>query len=166
MIDMTKGRPLPLIVRFAVPIILSNLFMMLYTMADSIIVGQWLGPEAFAAIGAAGYLYDFPRAMLSGMTHGFGVWLAQRCGAKDEAGFRRGMSGSFMIEMATAAAMLTLCMVFLVPLLRLMQTPQEMMGYSVDYLHVMLPGLALTALYSVMAQALLEEVYERHLSGR
>ena len=63
MIDMTKGRPLPLIVRFAVPIILSNLFMMLYTMADSMIVGQWLGPEAFAAIGAAGYLYDFPRAM-------------------------------------------------------------------------------------------------------
>lgn len=155
MIDMTKGRPLPLIVRFAVPIILSNLFMMLYTMADSIIVGQWLGPEAFAAIGAAGYLYDFPRAMLSGMTHGFGVWLAQRCGAKDEAGFRRGMSGSFMIEMATAAVMLTLFMVFLVPLLRLMQTPQEMMGYSVAYMRVMLPGLVLTALYSVMAQALL-----------
>ena len=154
MVDMTKGRPLPLIGRFAVPIILSNIFMMVYTMADSMIIGQWLGSSAFAAISAAGYLHDFPRAMLSGMTHGFGVLLAQRCGAKDEQGFRRAMAGSMIIEMGAAAVMIAACLIFLMPLLRLMQTPQEMMGYSVEYLRVMMGGLILSALYSLASSAL------------
>lgn len=155
MIDMTKGRPLPLIWRFAVPIILSSLFQMLYTMADSMIVGQLLGSEAFAAIGSAGYLYGFPSAMLGGMSHGFGVWLAQRCGAKDEPGFRRAMSGTLMLELGSAAVMIAFCLIFLNPLLRLMQTPAEMMGHSVAYLRVMMCGLIFTALYSASAAALL-----------
>lgn len=155
MIDMTKGRPLPLIWRFAVPIILSNIFMMLYTMADSMIVGQLLGPEAFAAIGSAGYLHGFPAHMLGGMSHGFGVWLAQRCGAKDEPGFRRAMSGALMLEIGSAVVMIVGCLAFLNPLLRLMQTPPEMMGYSVAYLRVMMCGLIFTALYSASAAALL-----------
>lgn len=155
MIDMTKGRPLPLIWRFALPIIYSNLFMMFYNMADSMIVGQLLGPEAFAAIGAAGYLYDFPRAMLGGMSHGFGVWLAQCFGAKDESGFRRAVSGSLLLELGTAAVMITGCLIFLDPLLKMMNTPPEMMGYSVAYLQVMLCGLVLSALYCVASGVLL-----------
>ena len=155
MIDMTKGRPLPLIWRFAVPIILSNIFMMLYTMADSMIVGQWLGPEAFAAIGAAGYLHGFPQHMLGGMSHGFGVWLAQRCGAKDASGFRRAMSGTLMLEMGSALVMIAFFLIFLQPLLHLMQTPQEMMEPSVAYLRVMMGGLVFSALYSSFSAALL-----------
>lgn len=155
MIDMTKGRPLPLLWRFALPIIYSNLFMMIYTMADSMIVGQWLGSEAFAAISAAGYLYDFPRAMLSGMTHGFGVWLAQRFGAKDESGFRRALSGSLLIEIVMSAIMIAFCLIFLMPLLKVMQTPAEMLPYSIEYLRVMFGGLIFAALFAVEASALL-----------
>ena len=91
-LDMTRGKPARLMMRFALPLMLSSLLQQFYTMFDSVIVGRLLGTEAFAAIGSASYLHWFPLSMLLGATHGFGVALSQRFGAKDTDGFRRFLS--------------------------------------------------------------------------
>ena len=77
-LDMTRGKPVRLLIQFALPLMLSSLLQQFYTMFDSMIVGRLLGTEAFAAIGSASYLHWFPLSMLLGATHGFGVALSQR----------------------------------------------------------------------------------------
>lgn len=152
--DMTAGRPLKHMWAFAGPLMLSSLFSQLYTLADSMIVGRLLGTEAFAAIGAAGYLYGFASSMLLGMAIGFGVLMAQRCGAKDEAGLRRSIAMSTLLEGASALLLTIVCTALLVPLLRLLQTPEAMMPDSINYLRVMWLGLMFNGMYQVLASAL------------
>ena len=72
-LDMTRGKPLGLIMRFAFPLMLSSLLQQLYTLCDSFIVGRLLGTVAFAATGSASYLNWFPLGMLMGAIRGFGV---------------------------------------------------------------------------------------------
>ena len=152
--DMTTGRPLKHLWAFATPLMLSSLFSQLYTLADSMIVGRLLGTEAFAAIGAAGYLYGFASSILLGMAIGFGVLMAQRCGAKDAPGLRRSIAMSAVLEMIAALLLTAACMLLLRPLLRLLQTPDAMMPDSVAYLRVMWLGLAFNGMYQVLASAL------------
>ncbi len=154
MIDMTKGRPLGLLWRFAVPLILSALFQQLYTLADSMIVGRLLGPEVFAAIGSAGYLYGFPSSMLGGMAHGFAVVLAQRRGAGENAGFRRALAGGRALVLAFGAGMLVALLPGLPWLLALVKTPEAMVAPGREYLLVMLLGLPLCALSHMNTAAL------------
>ena len=86
-IDMTSGQPLRLMMRFAVPILLSSVLQQLYTLADSMIVGRFLGMNAFAAVSAAGFIAWLPQNMMLGLTHGFGVVLSHLFGAGDPKGF-------------------------------------------------------------------------------
>ena len=81
--DMTRGKPLGLLVSFAVPIFLSSVFQALYSVADSAVVGQFLGVDAFAAVGAAGNVSWMVLDVILGLTQGFGILYAQRFGAHD-----------------------------------------------------------------------------------
>ncbi len=153
-LDMTRGKPFGLMIRFALPLMLSSLLQQVYTMCDSIIVGQLLGTEAFAAIGSCAYLHWFPVSMLSGLAQGFGVALAQRFGAKDEKGFRQFMAGSLGLTVIAGAALTILCAGFVEWLLVTVQTPQEVFGYCTEYLRVLWVGLMLTALLNLLSAAL------------
>lgn len=153
-IDMTRGRPLKLMARFAVPLILSSLLQQAYSLADSAIVGWLIGVEAFAAVGASSFLSWLPTSMLMGLSQGFGVLLAQRFGAGDREGLRRATLLSAAMASAAALAMTALGISFLTPLLVAVQTPAEMMAYSADYLRVVFSGLLATGLYNVAACAL------------
>lgn len=153
-IDMTRGRPLKLMARFAVPLILSSLLQQAYSLADSAIVGWLIGVEAFAAVGASSFLSWLPTSMLMGLSQGFGVLLAQRFGAGDREGLRRATLLSAAMASAAALAMTALGIGFLTPLLVAVQTPAEMMAYSADYLRVVFSGLLATGLYNVAACAL------------
>lgn len=87
--DMTRGKPAGLLLRFALPLMLSCLLQQLYTLCDSVILGRVLGESAFAAVGAAAFLHGIPLNILLGCTQGFGVALGQRFGAKDRVGLAR-----------------------------------------------------------------------------
>lgn len=153
-LDMTKGKPYQLLLRFALPLMLSALLQQLYTMCDGMIVGRLLGTEAFAAVGMSSNLNWFPLSMLLGVTNGFGVALAQRFGAKDEEGFRC-FFGAAMILSTVVGLVFTLVGLWgIQPFLHLVQTPDELMGHAIRYMRVLWAGLFFTASLNILSAAL------------
>ena len=82
-LNMTKGKPLPVILMFTVPLIIGNVFQQLYNMVDTIIVGRYLGEEALAAVGSTGCLMFLVLGFANGIAQGFGVMVSHAFGAKD-----------------------------------------------------------------------------------
>ena len=93
--DMTKGRPLPVILKFMLPLIIGNIFQQLYNMADTIIVGRYVGADALAAVGSTGTIMFLTVGFSQGITAGFSVLTAQRFGAKDTEGVKISVASSF-----------------------------------------------------------------------
>ena len=153
-LDMTKGKPLNLLAKFGFPLMLTAVFQQLYSLSDTVIVGQLLGSEAFAAIGSAAYLDGFPVSMMLGLSQGFGVVLSQRFGAKDEKGFRRALAMSVLMSILVAGVITTVGLCFQQDFLRMMQTPEALFGYLIDYLRILWLGLAVTAVHHVLGSAL------------
>ena len=100
--DMTKGSPLRLIILFTIPVFIGNLFQNFYNLVDSIIVGQFLGVNALAAVGTTGTLTFLVIGWINGMTSGFAIMLAQSFGAGDEKKLRHYMSMSIYLCVAMA----------------------------------------------------------------
>ena len=92
--DFTEGRPLPTILKFSIPVIAGNLFQLLYTLADTVIVGQTMGEGALAAVGATTVFVYFILCFIQGMTNGFSIILGQRIGSRDESGARKSIAAS------------------------------------------------------------------------
>ena len=92
--DLTKGKPFQVLLKFSLPVIAGNLFQLFYTLADTVIVGKTMGPDALAAVGATSIVVYLVLCFIQGLTGGFGICLGQRCGAKDESGMRRSIAVS------------------------------------------------------------------------
>ena len=82
-LDMTKGSPFKLIMKFMVPLIIGNIFQQLYNMADTIIVGRYVGTGALAAVGSTGTIMFLIIGFMQGMTTGFTILTSQRFGSGD-----------------------------------------------------------------------------------
>ena len=87
--DMTQGRPTRLILSFAAPIMLGNLFQLFYNLADTRIVGSFLGDDALAAVGATNSINSLMIGLLMGLANGFAITTARHFGADDKDGVRR-----------------------------------------------------------------------------
>ena len=92
--DLTTGNPFRSLLKFAIPVILGNLFQLFYTLADSVIVGKTLGADSLAAVGSTSIIIYFVFCFINGFTGGFGICLGQKCGAKDEKGMRKSVDGT------------------------------------------------------------------------
>lgn len=152
--DMTRGKPVSLLARFALPLIVSSILQQLYTLCDSAIVGRLLGETAFAAVGAAAFLHGIPLSILLGCTQGFGVAVGQRFGAKDDGGVNRFFSTALLLSLSFGLALSILGLVLLKPLLGLMKTPEQLLPDSAGYLTVLWLGLAVTAVMNMAASGL------------
>ena len=82
--DMTQGRPAGLLISFAIPIFLGNVFQQLYNIMDSVIVGRFVGADALAAVGSSGSLIFLLTGFVNGVSLGAGVLVARYFGAKDD----------------------------------------------------------------------------------
>ena len=121
--DLTKGNPLFLIIKFAIPILLGNIFMQIYQISDMIIVGHLISIDALAAIGASAPIFMVFLMIAFGFTGGLTVVTAQRFGAKDEDGVRTSVFHCLIAELTLSIIMtigLTTC---LKPLLYIMNMP-------------------------------------------
>ena len=96
--DMTKGRPLPVILKFMLPLIIGNIFQQLYNMADTIIVGRYVGADALAAVGSTGTIMFLTVGFSQGITAGFSVLTAQRFGAKDTEGVKISVANGILLS--------------------------------------------------------------------
>ena len=149
--DMTKGSPMSLLVRFALPLMVGNIFQQLYTVVDTMVVGKALGVGALAALGAADWLNWLMLGAVQGFTQGFAVLMAQDFGAKRYDDLRRTIGNSAVLCAICAAMLLAVGQVFLEPVLNLLQTPEGIFNDSALYLRIMFAGVPVIMAYNLFA---------------
>lgn len=152
--DMTEGDPIRLILAFALPLFLGNVFQMFYNMADAAIVGRFLGPQALAAVGAAGPGYNLFTMVISGFAGGASVVVAQAFGSGDEESMRRAYSTSMLLLVLSGAAVTGLGFALTRPLLLILRTPEDVLPGCLTYLRWMCAGVLATCLYNGTASIL------------
>lgn len=152
--DLTTGRPFGSLLRFAIPVILGNLFQLFYTLADSVIVGKTLGAESLAAVGSTSIIIYFVLCFINGFTGGFGICLGQRCGARDERGMRKSIAISMILSVIFAVVLTTLCCVFSHQIIRWMKIPADIAEEAYAYMFVVLLGTGATVFYNMISNIL------------
>lgn len=148
---MTEGAIWKEILFFSIPLILGNLFQQLYNTVDSIIVGNWIGSEALAAVGSSGAIINLLVGFCIGASAGAGVVVSQFFGAGNREGVRKAVHTTLAIAVA-AGAILTVAGVVTTPMiLRAMDTPQEVFEQSSQYLQVYFGGIFFSVIYNMSA---------------
>lgn len=138
--DLTHGSVWKVIVRFALPLLIGNLLQQLYNVTDSIIVGQFLGKEALAAVSASFFIYYFIISLVIGVGSGTSVVVSQFFGAKQYDKVQRAFS-SFFIFMLVAGIVLSIAgIIFAEPIFRLTNTPEEVIPDAVAYFRIYIGG--------------------------
>lgn len=153
-LDMTKGRPLGLIVKFIIPLVIGNIFQQLYNMVDTIIVGQFVGVKALAAVGSTGTIMFLILGFMQGLTTGFTVLTSQRYGAGDIEGVKKSFATAALLSMIATVIMTTASVAGMNGLLKLMQTPEDIFDMAKSYILVICIGMGCTVLYNLMASVL------------
>lgn len=149
--DMTTGSPVKLIISFMIPMCLGNLFQQFYNIADSIIAGQFIGVNALAAIGSTGSLMFFVTGWLNGLSSGFAIIVSQMFGAKRYDRMRHYVAMSIYLMAAFSIVMTIGFEMANGPILKLMNSPEEVFGDVKAYMGVIYAGLAVTAAYNALA---------------
>lgn len=152
--DMTSGSPLSLILSFSLPLMAGNVFQQLYTMVDTMVVGKALGVEALAALGATDWLYWMILGMIQGVTQGFGILMAREFGAKQLENLRTVVGNSVVLSAISAVAFLVLGQLLGKAILTQLNTPPEIMDWSLLYLRIMLGGIPIVMAYNLLATVL------------
>lgn len=152
--DLTRGNPLRQLLLFSLPILLGNLFQQLYSMADTVIVGRYLGEHAMAAVGATGSVQFFILGFVQGTSTGFSIRTAQAFGAGDHTQVKRSVRACMILSIALSVVMTALSVPFLSPLLRFMKTPEELLPDAIVYIQIVCGGMFSTIFYNVISAIL------------
>lgn len=152
--DMTKGSPTKLLILFAIPLILGNLGQQLYTIVDTIIVGQGVGVEALAAVGATDWTYWLILWIAQALTQGFSILISQHFGSGDPQKIKKAVSMSILLCVVFGILLTGLGLAIVYPMLHLLQTPDEIFGGAVSYLVTLFSGILIVTAYN-MASAIL-----------
>lgn len=138
--DLTHGPVWKVIIRFALPLLVGNLLQQLYTITDSIIVGQFLGKKALAAVSASFFIYYFIISLVIGVGSGTTVVVSQFFGARQYHKVQKAFS-SFFIFMLVAGILLSVAgIIFAEPVFRLTNTPEEVIPDAVAYFRIYIGG--------------------------
>lgn len=152
--DLTKGNVTGSMLRFAAPMIAGNLLQQFYNVADTLIVGRFLGPDALAAVGSSYAMMVFLTSILLGLCMGSGVLFSMLFGAKREEELRHSSALSFLFIGILTIVLEVLSLLLLEPLLALMQIPGDIWTMTGDYLRIIFFGMIFTFLYNYFASLL------------
>lgn len=152
--DMTSGNPLKLILFFSVPILFGNVFQQLYLMADTMIVGQFLGVDPLAAMGASTTVANLVIGFCNGMATGVGILVAQFFGARNERGMKQATAGSYVICFSASILLCVISIALARPILLLLKTPASILDMAALYLVIIMAGIVVTMLYNLFASLL------------
>lgn len=152
--DMTKGHPGRLILRFALPLMLGNIFQQAYTMVDTAVVGQLVGVNALAALGSVDWFNWMSLGICSGLSQGFSIKIAQQFGAKEEEKLRKTVGTSLILAILSALVVTVLFLVGARPVLLLMGTRKEILEDALLYVHIMFSGILIVMTYNWMSAVL------------
>ena len=149
--NLTVGRPIKLILTFAIPLLIGQLFQLFYSLVDTRIVGSTLGDISLAAVGATTTLSDMLISMLNGFINGSAIIVATYFGANDEKHMKKAMGGTVLLGAGLAIVVSMVCLLFLNPILRLLNIGEDIIGQSKAYISIILAGLIAATLYNICA---------------
>ena len=136
--DLTKGKPSTLILAFALPIFFANLLQLTYSLVDTRIVGTFLGEDALAAVGATTTLSNLIIGFLQGLSGGFAIIIAQKFGAKDYKNVKKSFAMSLTMGTGIAIFFTVFGLLFLQPILNILNVPSDLMATAKSYIFVIL----------------------------
>lgn len=149
--DMTSGSPMKLIVGFAVPIFLGNLFQQLYSVVDAMVLGRAVGADALAAAGSTQALSFLVLGFITGLTHGYAILIAQRFGAGDYAGVRRTAANAGYLAAVSSLIITAASLLGARALLEVMHTPEDIFRDALLYIQVIFIGTAASVAYNMFS---------------
>lgn len=152
--DMTKGNPTRLLLSFAIPMLIGNIFQQLYSMVDSIVIGQGVGVNALAAVGAT---FTLDWAVLGfgiGLGQGFAILVAQKFGAEDYKGLKKAFTMSIYLTAIVAIIITIISRSLTMPLLKILNTPSELICDSNLYISIIFNGIIITMFYNFFSATL------------
>ncbi|MBQ8159791.1 MAG: MATE family efflux transporter [Clostridia bacterium] len=147
--SLTEGSPFRLILSFAAPLLLGFLFQQFYSFVDTAIVGKYLGAEKLAAVGDTGSVNFLVLGFCQGFCSGFSIPIAQAFGAKDEQSLRQHVAMSVYLCAVLGVVMALVTALACPWMLRLMDTPEEILPSSVSYIRIVFAGIPAIILYNM-----------------
>lgn len=152
--DFTKGKLLPLLISFTIPLILGNILQLTYNAIDSIVVGRFVGSQALAAVGTANPIMTLLILWLNGITLGAGILVGNLFGAQDYKRLKRQISTAMIAGIVFSLVVSLLGILFAPQLLTLLQVKKDIMDISVAYLRIIMAGMVFTFIYNDLAAIL------------
>ncbi len=153
-LNMTEGNPTSLIIKFSIPMLIGNIFQQLYNLVDSVIVGQFVGSDALAAIGATGSATFMFFALCNGIGNGGGIITAQSFGKGDKKEVKTCITNTAYIMLVFPLIIGILAFCLAGPLLHLLDTPENIFPESLSYMRIMCVGIIFVSLYNFASSML------------
>lgn len=149
--DLTEGKPMKLILGFAVPMLFGFLFQQFYNLVDTMIVGKFLGPDALAAVGSTGSVNFLVIGFCMGICNGFVIPVAQQFGAKNYRNLRKYVANGAWLSIAFAAVLTLFTTVYARQILTIMKTPADIFKDAYVYIFIIFCGIPATFLYNILS---------------
>lgn len=152
--DLTTGKPIKIILLFAIPLFIGQLFQLFYSLADTRIVGAILGETSLAAVGTTTTLSDFLIGLLNGFTNGCAIIIATYFGSGDRDNMKKAIGGTILSGIVLSVLISAGCLLFLPRILGALNVADFLMAESKAYIGIVLAGLLAATLYNVCAAIL------------
>ena len=152
--DMTHGSPMKLILLFALPVLMGNLFHQFYNMADAVIVGRLLGPDALAAVGSVGTVCYLVHGLTNGLSQGLGIMVSHAFGAKDHSRLKHYVAVAMIMTVIISAVFTLPFFVLCGQILHWINSPADIFQMSYVYLRIIFAGTFFSVAYNVAASML------------
>lgn len=149
--NMTEGNPRNLIITFALPLMLGNVFQQLYTVVDTMVVGKYLGVDALAALGASDWMNWMMLGIVQGFTQGFAILMAHEFGAGRYERLRNVVANAGILSVLFSLLLVLAGQVSARPVLSLLQTPESILPDALLYLRILFMGLPIVMAYNLAA---------------
>lgn len=149
--NLTKGNPVKLMLGFALPVCLGNIFQLFYSLADTRIVGSVLGETSLAAVGATTAVSTLLIGFLQGLTNGFAIVAAQSFGSGKTERLRKAAAGTLLLGTLTTLAITVLALAGLEGFLKILNVPETLYAEAKGYIQIVLAGMMVTMLYNACA---------------
>ena len=150
-VDLLQGNIFKALLLFMIPLLISRVFQQMYNTVDTMIVGNYLGEEALAAMGAGSAVYELLLGFALGISNGLSIVAARSFGVGDRQLLKRSVAGALVIGAGLTVAIVLLSRVFLMPLLRLMNTPEAIIDQSYAYVSTLLLFVGVMFAYNLFA---------------
>lgn len=151
---MTEGKPLPILLRFVIPILLGFIFQQFYNMVDTVIVGRFVGPEALAAVGSTGTIMFMIMGVANGLTTGYTVLISHQFGAGSKEGTRKAFVNAMILGLISTAVVTVIAILVMPTLLHVMNTPDDIYDYAYAYITTICAGSIALIGYNLFAASL------------